>query len=305
MGIAEPDPAAVLATIGWEARTPPVRITAGWDTLLWRFQGSGGRDHALRLYRHDPDNPRQAVAAAQEELSMRAARTGGLPVPEVEATGVYKTAPFFVLEWMPGIVLSDAAKSTPWRIPRLAQAFGAAQARLHRLPPPDGLLARGNDWLDRYVSHPALRDALKRESHLDTFCHLDYHPLNVLGRGSRLSGILDFGNAAIGDRRMDLAVTQSLLVGTPLPKDRLRPMIDVMRRLFLRSWRKGYTATAGDFPLDPLFAAFGAYYAWHEAARAVGEGRGWLSAEDVRMLSHRLGAALRAAGLSRPAPADL
>ncbi|HVB82122.1 MAG TPA: aminoglycoside phosphotransferase family protein [Candidatus Binataceae bacterium] len=44
-----------------------------------------------------------------------------------------------------------------------------------------------------------------------SFLHLDYHPQNVLVKGFRITGIIDWANAAIGDRHFDAATTAVIL----------------------------------------------------------------------------------------------
>src|SRR6185312_3099976 len=99
-----------------------------------------------------------------------------------------------------------------------------------------------------------------------------------------VSGVLDFTNAALADRRFDLAVTRTALLSAPAPPSPLRPAIAVLRRLLASAWERGYRAEAGDFPRDAVFeaAALGRYYT--ETASAVAEGRGWATARDVARL---------------------
>ena len=44
-----------------------------------------------------------------------------------------------------------------------------------------------------------------------SFLHLDYHPQNVLVKGLRVTGVIDWANAAIGDRHFDAATTAVIL----------------------------------------------------------------------------------------------
>ncbi len=44
-----------------------------------------------------------------------------------------------------------------------------------------------------------------------SFLHLDYHPQNVLVKGFRVTGIVDWAHAAIGDRHFDAATTGVIL----------------------------------------------------------------------------------------------
>ena len=44
-----------------------------------------------------------------------------------------------------------------------------------------------------------------------SFLHLDYHPQNVLVKGLRVTGVIDWAHAAIGDRHFDAATTAVIL----------------------------------------------------------------------------------------------
>ena len=44
-----------------------------------------------------------------------------------------------------------------------------------------------------------------------SFLHLDYHPQNVMVQGLRVTGVIDWANAAIGDRHFDAATTAVIL----------------------------------------------------------------------------------------------
>ncbi len=44
-----------------------------------------------------------------------------------------------------------------------------------------------------------------------SFLHLDYHPQNVMVEGFRVTGVIDWANAAIGDRHFDAATTAVIL----------------------------------------------------------------------------------------------
>jgi aminoglycoside phosphotransferase (APT) family kinase protein len=44
-----------------------------------------------------------------------------------------------------------------------------------------------------------------------SFLHLDYHPQNVLVKGLRVTGVIDWANAAIGDRHFDAATTSVMM----------------------------------------------------------------------------------------------
>jgi aminoglycoside phosphotransferase (APT) family kinase protein len=296
----EPDPTAVLAAAGWDATSPPLRITSGWDNWLWRFSTADGRSHALRLYRRGGSPEGLAADAASEALAMDAARAGGLPVPRVEARGSFGEAPFFILSWRRGVPMLDYVKGHPWRLKQLARNFGRLQARLHALPPPAGMRHLDDRRLDATVSHAPLAGMLRGQCLFDTFCHLDFHPLNVLVRGTRISGLVDFTGAAIADRRMDLATTKTLLLAAPLPPGPLNPIFRQLRKVMAREWEEGYRQEAGRFPLTPLFEALAITQHLADVEEAVAEGRGWARPGDLPALRAYRAARFRDAGLAPP-----
>ncbi|MCA9830446.1 MAG: phosphotransferase [Dehalococcoidia bacterium] len=297
MSPSDADPVVVLTDIGFPPSGDVHRITSGWDTLTCRFTTFDGRTHALRLHRAQPDIVRNAEAAAQEALAMRHARAAALPVPEVEYLGAWHGRPALITAWAPGRTLLDLAGSRPGQLPAVAAALGQAQARLHATPPPPGLRVRDTTWIRETIDHAALRDALIRDGRFDTFCHLDFHPINVLAHNGRITAILDWAGAAITDRRADLAFTSTALRLVPLPPSPWRPAFQVARRVFHHYWRKGYEREAGVFLLDPLSLAFGAWHYTRETEMAVAEGRGWVTPSELETLRAQRDQALHSAGL--------
>ncbi len=84
------------------------------------------------------------------------------------------------------------------------------------------LLERTLETVAARVEHgplPGLAAALARlrsraaEFHdaAPSFLHLDYHPQNVMVKGFRVTGVIDWANAAIGDRHFDAATTAVIM----------------------------------------------------------------------------------------------
>src|SRR6185503_6141739 len=84
----------------------------------------------------------------------------------------------------------------------------------------------------------------------DRLLHLDFHPLNVLGDGRRLTAVLDWTNAHAGDPRADFARTVTILRLSPPWGDRKQRF---GRALFEALWRLGYGPPGPEMP---------AFYAW-------------------------------------------
>lgn len=298
------DPREVLAAVDWTDAEDFTPVEGGWDNLIWRFESADGRSHALRLYRLSADTDALATAAAWEERALRRALAAGLPAPALEASGTYGGAPFTVQEWLPGRPLLASLERTPWRIWSLGRAFGRLQAQTHMLAPaelrrPDPYSWVGDRAIAEQMSLLGLWDAVRKQAANDAFCHFDYHPLNVLVAGSRITALLDFPNASLGDRRADLARTQALLSAAPLPPGPLKPLLQLARGWFIGAWKRGYEAEAGPtFPLDPLFEAWGAATALGDQVAAVEDARGWAERDDIGRVRAYFEGRLAAAGLS-------
>jgi aminoglycoside phosphotransferase (APT) family kinase protein len=134
---------------------------------------------------------------------------------------------------------------------RMSRLLGRAQAMMHAVPPPPDFVASApDDWLSRVTEQ--YRDLAEHARTLGlvttSLIHMDFHPLNVLSDGKELTGIIDWARAGAGDPRADLARTEIIILAAPAPPGPTRPIIDLTRRLLLRSWRAGYRDLAGPLP---------------------------------------------------------
>ena len=290
------DPADVLRSIGWPAPVSCVVVEGGWDTYIWRLRTPDGRDHALRVYRMAEERDIGEVAR-REELSLRAVAAAGLPAPDVEASGVYRGLPFFILSWLPGRTVIDVLQTRPWRLWRLGDQFGRLHARLHRVEI-DPRLHYGSDaeWIG-VVADPAVEDAVRQRAVADAFCHFDFHPVNVLTDGSKMTGVFDFTSSGIADRRADIGRTRAILLAAPIPPSPLKPLLQFLRRQFAATWARGYAKEAGSFPLDPIFEAWGALTFLRNLEEAVAEGRGWGRTQDIEAIRRYAAGRKRAGGI--------
>jgi aminoglycoside phosphotransferase (APT) family kinase protein len=236
-------------------------LLGGADTSLWRVDRHS-TPLVLRVFRAE-----QSGTAQREVAAMRAAGVRGIPVPVVAAHGVWQDRPALLLSWCGGRPLWDALRDQPWQLWRLGEAFGRMQARIHRVPPPAEFDSDALAWIGWAGPHSeAVQERLRQLSRAQpVLLHLDYHPLNVLAQGARITAVLDWANARSGDPRADLARTLTILrlsprpVGTPPrwvgPQDD-PPLIRLVRWLAAASWRGGYEAEAGKV------GELAAFYAW-------------------------------------------
>jgi len=102
----------------------------------------------------------------------------------------------------------------------------------------DGLKP-GLDWLATHRPSPSLRPAI---------CHCDFHPLNILGVGGAMTGVIDWGNVVIAPAEMDVgsAIANVGAVPFPVPNILQFPLRLVVGSI-LRRYRLAYQAR---HPLD-------------------------------------------------------
>ena len=274
------DPTAILAALGIDTVDRATRIQGGWDTLLWRVEADG-KTYALRVFR-----PEQAAVCEREALAMRALAPAGLPVPVVHARATWQTRPALLLSWISGAPLLTQAQAQPWRVWQLGVAMGRMHARIHRLPVADSLRRALPDWLARAGElPPGLRRELASaaESRQPSLLHLDFHPLNVMAEGGRITGVLDWANVAVGDRRADLARTVTILRLAPAPPG-TPAIVRLLRRMLEAAWRTGYQAGEPGQPFDNLEP----FYAWagtlmeRDLRPKLGRPGVWLQERDLR-----------------------
>lgn len=216
-------------------------IAGGWDTQIWRVSAADST-YALRVFRAE-----QLTTCQREAAVMRALSEAGLPVPRVHAEGVNAGRPALLISWCPGRTLLLEVQARPWRVWSLGVAFGRMHAQIHSMAVPAALLGVVPAWDpgDEDRATPAL-------------LHMDYHPLNVMVDGGRVTGVLDWANVRVGDRRADLARTVTLLRLPPLPPGTPAVVQLVMRPLLEAAWRAGYRQLQ---PTDP-FVGMAPFYAW-------------------------------------------
>lgn len=252
------DPREALAALGYPEVSDPVRITGGWETLLWRFQTPDGSEHSLRVYHL----ARIRAIAWRERAALEACAGAGLPAPRVEKAGEVCGYPALVLSWCPGVPILSFIEKKPWLLWRLSHLFGQMHARMHAIRPPGEFLASApREWVmragDEYQD--LVEHALGLGLRTDCLIHMDYHPLNIVSDGSVITGVLDWCGAAAGDPRADLARTEITLLAAPVPPGPMAPFLNLARHLVLRAWRSGYRSVAGSLPnYRPLRAWAGA-----------------------------------------------
>jgi aminoglycoside phosphotransferase (APT) family kinase protein len=249
------DPIATLASLGISAPTALAPVAGGLDTALWRVEHAGAV-YALRVFR-----PEQAETCRREVLAMRAAAAGGIAVPRIHAEGAWRDRPALLLSWCDGRPLMHALADQPQRAVALGAAFGKMQAAIHATPAqphqhPDAWI----DWAG--PDEPALRERLRALAlPAGALLHLDYHPMNVMIDGERITCVLDWAN---------LARTVTILRLAPRVLSRERAPMLQLRRAFVAGWRDGYEQAAGPVGDMTLFYAWAGAVMVEDFAQKIG-----------------------------------
>lgn len=250
---------------------PPVSKTEGFDSEIHLVHLVGGalpaawRQPLVLRVKADAD---RLAEATQEAAVQGWLADAGFPAPRVLAVhppGELAAGAVQVMERAPGRLLLDALKARPWAARRSIGRLAEAHARLHALPL-DGFPS-SDDLLDRRLrltrhvaealDDAALQAGLRRVEALATplraapgaVCHGDYHPLNVLVDGDRLS-VIDWTDAGIGDRHGDVARTlllfelAAIVGGSRLERGALRAIGPALGRRYRRAYEQ-------HAPLDP------------------------------------------------------
>jgi aminoglycoside phosphotransferase (APT) family kinase protein len=228
----------VLAS-GWETTV----FEFGLPSAPSRVELPPRRPLVLRFY-HGPD---AANKGSREHSVIQLLQAAGFPVPIAyvfQSDAALLGAPFLIMERLEGGPLLRLG-SFPNALKTFTLAFipfVRLHTRLHRLNPDaagvaalrpafgaNGDAAAGSPLLERMLATiasrvergplpwlgPALQwartESVKYRDSTASVLHMDYHPLNVLVAGARISGIIDWVSAESGDRHLDAATTSAIL----------------------------------------------------------------------------------------------
>jgi aminoglycoside phosphotransferase (APT) family kinase protein len=203
----------------------------------------------------------------------------GVPVPIPLAVAAVPDGnpiglPFEVLPAVPGRPMLTEIVATPWRYRRALDDLAVMAVAIHAVPI-DGLELPGAPPLvDRWRARlredagadPIVGPLVDRlDRHADrvrdehpVLCHGDYHPLNVLSTRTATGWdhqVIDWTDAALGDREYDVARTAGLMslasiaAGSTPERVALRAVGPIMRSTYLRRYGRRVA-------LDPLRLRF-------------------------------------------------
>jgi aminoglycoside phosphotransferase (APT) family kinase protein len=273
-----------------EFAEPPSRISGGFETLIFGFRLARApapfdRALVLRRFRETDAGPRARFEAAVHG----AIAQQGYPVPRVldwSEDAAPLGAPFLVLERIEGeILMPRIFDPALFRFPAV---LAREQLRLHALDPAPVLRAieaagfgaarvHPDAELEAVASHARrlglaglepgvawLRAKRPAPAPAVVVCHGDFHPLNVLAKDGRVTGVLDWTlrHMCIADPAYDVGATIAILSTAPADLPRfLRGPALLVRRHLVRDYQRHYAAGRA------LAAGVVGYY---EALRALG-----------------------------------
>jgi aminoglycoside phosphotransferase (APT) family kinase protein len=243
----------------------PVRAvtSAGTECVLYRL----GDDLVIRL----PRRPGKSLdSLLTEGVLARLAPFLPVPVPELMAEGrptADYPASWGVLRWLegdtpveghltaPGLLAVDLADFllALWRIDLAEVDLAGCPAAYRGGPLAEeheftlGAIERVRDQIDADAARTIWDDAMELPAWdgPHTFVHADMMPGNVVTRDGRLSAVIDFGTAGIGDPSVDLIVAWMLL------PDHARPAFRRATGVDAATWLRG-RARALSWPLGHL-----------------------------------------------------
>ncbi len=273
------DPITILAALGIANPAAVAPAQGGAATAIWRVEHHGGT-YALRDFR-----PGQADTCQREIVAMEAARLAGIPVPTIHAAITWQEYPVLLLEWCAGEPMWAILQRQPWRVWQLGAMFGRMQATMHRVPAP-------SDWeheLDAWITwvgpdEMEIQDRLRMQSRATpVLLHLDFHPLNVLSDGRRITCVLDWANARAGDPRADVARTYTILRVEPyFPHQSL--WLRIFRRILAHGWRHGYQQIHGALDHMDLFYAWAGAVMVRDLAPRVHQADSWWEPQHLEQI---------------------
>ncbi len=166
----------------------------------------------LKLYRPDPSEP---DSAGREARVLELLAPTGLPVPRVVAMdreGTDTVWPALLMTRMPGRRRFRPRELRPW-----LEGLARLAARIHHTAMPLDALPKYRHWVDEPLRRPAwwtrpdIWDAAVEIFHAPppdepwVFIHRDFHPANVLWKGTRPSAIVDWLHGCNGPVGVDVA----------------------------------------------------------------------------------------------------
>ena len=241
----------ILVEVGINSYISYHEIYGGKDSKVYKVDVKPGETYALRLLpfkKHD-----QFI---NERIMIEIAIDNRVPVPEVYKIVTYENYSVMLMEWGAGQTVFEELKRNPKNAIRLGYEFGNVQALINSISLPS-LEGRSQSWISPTTDEKRILNRIPRNSLKSNLIHLDYHPLNVLTDGEKITAVIDWANSTIGDYRYDISRTLSILQLAGIKHFQDNPQVIVK---FEEGWRKGHEEVLGR-PLESI-EYFSLFNAW-------------------------------------------
>jgi aminoglycoside phosphotransferase (APT) family kinase protein len=298
---------------GVEYAHPPEALGRGFDTFIYAFRIRGESLDApwrqplvLRVYPTESQADKARREATIQDFVVNHGYPALAPLalePGDPALGL----PFMIMRRVEGGALLEAITKAPWRAKSLLGRMADLHARLHTLPIEGCALPYDLPLVDAQLADVRARIDELHAAHMEegygwlvdrkalvaqeepVLCHNDFHPLNILLEPGGAMTVIDWSNAARGDRHCDVARTVALIwfaqVAASSPVERL--LLRVARGFLRNSYFSRYNEI---LPVDPRRLAY-----WE----ALHTFWGWSQLEDVAARASR---GEQQAGMARQIP---
>lgn len=247
---------------------PPAPISGGYDTRIFGFRLAGAPEaFSIPLILRVFDRQHPPARALSERVVQNVVAELGYPAPRVLLANADATiigGAFLVMERLPGrplfaerrLGVASTLVATQLRLHALdadvlLEAFDRAGSPLGReLVTVEGFLAR----LERRIAQEKL-SGLERamrwlvehrpaDERRRVICHGDFHPLNILMAGGRVTGVIDWANTVVAHRALDVASTRVILRFIPVElmdvPPVLRGVVGLAARVLAARYVNGY-----------------------------------------------------------------
>lgn len=221
--------------VGGRFVEPPRQIVGGFDTTIYGFRFEGEdltpewrQPLVVRLYTGADEDDRPG----EEAQAQRFAAERGFPalVPLMaEGRDNPLGFPLLIMPRVDGGPLLRRLLANPLRMRSWLTRMAELHVRLHRIPVHDYPIAYDVPLVDRYLANVRRRIDARQLTQLEggyawlcshkemvmgetlSFCHGDFHPLNILLDRDGSLAVIDWGEATAGDRHFDVARTLTML----------------------------------------------------------------------------------------------
>ncbi|WP_176555721.1 phosphotransferase family protein [Virgibacillus ndiopensis] len=218
------------------------KIVGGRDSSVFKINVQDRASYALRVLPFD-----RYQQFIQEKKIIELAGDNGVPVPIVNSIITYEGYAAMLMEWVSGKTILAELQQRPGNAKKIGFEFGRVQATIHKISPNDDsgtspwFVPQGDEKeIFTKLSYPSLKN--------NCLLHLDFHPLNVLTDGEKITGVIDWLNASTGDSRFDFARTLSIL-----QLEANKYVDSSVVNTFEEGWQAGYESTFGKVKFLPLF----------------------------------------------------